>query len=89
MPSALPDYPQNTQVAVHFREFLKGGYRHSAESVECKFPVADGSRTVFDGSVGISDGFNKILIMVGIVTICHHLESWSCIRTCFYLCCKL
>jgi hypothetical protein len=75
---ALPDYPQNVQVAAHFREFLRG-YRSSAEAVQCKFPVVDGSRVVHPHSVGISDGFNKILIMVGITMICHHLDPWSCI----------
>ena len=72
---ALADYPQNIQVAAHFREFLQG-YRPGAEAVETKFPVTDGTRSVVPGSVGISDGFNKVLIMVGICLICDRLETW-------------
>ena len=75
-PLALPDYPQNVQVATHFREFLRG-YRSSAEAVQCKFPVVDGSRAIQPATVGISDGFNKVLIMYGITLICHHLDPWS------------
>lgn len=74
--AALPDFPQNTQIEAHYREFLKNGYKISAESVECKFPTGDGSRTIFPGSVGISDGFCKVLIMVGISLACHQLETW-------------
>lgn len=78
---ALPDYPQNTQVAMHFREFLKRGYFVGSEYVQVKFPVGDGSRDILDGTVGICDGFCKILIMVGIILITHHLETWSSLNT--------
>lgn len=83
-PLSLPDFPQNTQVSAHIKEFLKDGYRSSAEAVEVKFPHVDGSRTILDGTVGISDGFCKCLIMVGICVICHKLETWSCNKSvCF------
>ena len=72
---ALPDYPQNVQLAAHFREFLKDGYRVGAEAVEVKFQHADGSRRILPSSVGISDGFAKVVIMCGIVLICHKLET--------------
>ena len=75
MSHPLADYPQNTQMACHFKEFLKGGYRVSAEAVEVKFPSGDGTRQSFSGSVGINDGFTKILIMAGICLICHSLET--------------
>lgn len=71
---SLTDFPQNTQLAAHFREFLKDGYRQSAEAVICKFPVGDGSRKILQGSVGICDGFCKVLIMTGIVLIIDHLD---------------
>ena len=74
MKSALADFPQNTQTAAHIKEFLKDGYRLSAEAVECKFASGDGSRTIYPASVGVSDGFCKLLLMVGISMICSVLE---------------
>lgn len=73
---ALPDYPQNVQFSAHFREFLKDGYRIGAEAAVTKFPMGDGTRRVYPGSVGISDGFCKVLIMVGVCLICHDLDLW-------------
>ena len=70
MDASLTDFPQNTQMSAHFKEFLKDGYRVSAEAVEVKFATGDGSRSIYDGSVGISDGFCKLLIMAGITLIC-------------------
>ncbi|CAL1125989.1 unnamed protein product [Cladocopium goreaui] len=67
-------YPQNVQLAAHVREFLKDGYRVGAEAVEVKFHVSDGSRRILESSVGISDGFAKVLLMCGITLICHQLE---------------
>ena len=72
---ALSDYPQKTQVSAHFREFLKNGYQVSAEAIQTKFPVADGTREIVLGTVGINDGFTKIVIMVGIILITHFLET--------------
>lgn len=72
---ALPDYPQNVQLAAHVREFLKDGYRVGAEAVEVKFHVSDGSRRILESSVGISDGFAKVLLTCGITLICHQLET--------------
>ncbi|CAK9042286.1 Uncharacterized protein SCF082_LOCUS24342 [Durusdinium trenchii] len=67
-------FPQNTQFQAHFREFLKNGYKTGAESIECMFPAGDSTRAIHAGSVGISDGFCKVLIMTGICMICHHLD---------------
>eukprot|EP00435_Cladocopium_sp_Y103_P069260 s569_g33.t1 len=67
-------FPQNVQIAAHFREFLKDGYRVGAEAIETKFAKGDSTRQILSGSVGISDGFCKVLIMYGICLICHHLE---------------
>lgn len=76
MSAALADYAQNTQIKVHMKEFLKDGYRVGAEAVIVKFPTGDGSRQIFEGSVGISDGLCKITIMVGVALITHALETW-------------
>ena len=76
---ALPDFPQNVQVAAHIKEFLKDGYRCDAEAIVVKFPLADGTRAVNEGTVGVTDGFTKLLIMAGICLITHHLETWLCI----------
>ena len=46
------------------------------EAVETKFPVQDGARRVIPGTVGINDGFNKIITMYGVALICHKLETW-------------
>ncbi|CAK9107687.1 Uncharacterized protein SCF082_LOCUS50126 [Durusdinium trenchii] len=67
-------FPQNIQMASHIKEFLKDGYRLSAEAVDCKFVSGDGTRTIYSGSVGVNDGFCKLLIMYGITMICHELE---------------
>ena len=50
------------------------GYRPSMGCIECKFPVRDSTRAIPVGSVGFVDGQTKVLIMVGIVLICYHLE---------------
>ena len=42
-----------------------------------KFPLATSSREILPGHVGINDGFCKVVIMVGIALIAHHLETWS------------
>ena len=67
-------FPQNAQVAQHFNEFLRG-YRVSAEAVEVRFVHVDGTRAIHPQSVGISDGFGKVIIMVGICVIAYKLES--------------
>ena len=66
-------FPVNAQFAVHFREFLKG-YRSSAECVEVKFPKAQACRNIADFSVGICDGFLKILMVMGVIAIIHDME---------------
>lgn len=77
MASLLPPavFPQNSQIAQHVGEFLRDGYRTSAEAVEVKFPTVDGTRTIYPESVGISDGFGKVLIMTGLCAIAHELET--------------
>ena len=67
-------FPPNAQVAQHFNEFLRG-YRVSAEAVEVRFVHVDGTRAIHPQSVGISDGFGKVIIMVGICVIAYKLES--------------
>ncbi|CAL1131960.1 unnamed protein product [Cladocopium goreaui] len=67
-------YPQNSQFALHWREFL-GGYRPT-ESVETKFPFSDSSRALRVNSIGFMDGQTKVLIMVSILAMCHELE-WT------------
>lgn len=73
---SLPDFPQNTQIRCHFLEFLKHGYVSSYDSIQCKFPLADGSRGIGPRTVGINDGFAKILIMTGIPILMSQLEPW-------------
>ena len=57
-------------------EFLRDGYRVSAEALDVRFPHIDGSRRILPHSVGLSDGFGKLLIMTGVYVIVHNLESW-------------
>lgn len=71
---SLTVYPQNSQFALHWREFL-GGYR-STESVETKFPFSDSSRALRVNSIGFVDGQTKVLIMVSILAMCHELDTW-------------
>ena len=93
------DFPNNSQLALHFKEFLKG-YKSSSESVVTKFPFADGSRRLEDFTVGCVDGFSKILLMLAIVsfvdelemtpeaiasskTLSNALQSFSLVRCCY------
>ncbi len=75
-------FPPNCGVDIHFREFLKFGNK-SNEAIEVKFPYADSSRKLLSGTVGYVDGFTKVLIMVGVCCIIHHLEPWFELRKCF------
>lgn len=68
------DYPQNEQCRAHFGEFLLG-YRSSAETVQCKFPYSDSTRSVKLFSTGFIDGFNKIILMMGILAGIYEMES--------------
>lgn len=68
-----PDYPQNEQCRAHFGEFLLG-YRSSAEAVQCKFPYSDSTRAVKKFCTGFIDGFNKVILMVGILAAIHEME---------------
>ena len=70
----MPDYPNNAQISLHFKEFLLSGYRLSAEAVMTKFPWADGSRELRPFSVGCVDGFTKIIIMLALVGVIEELE---------------
>lgn len=68
-------FPTNAQFASHFKEFILG-YRPT-ESVECKFPHCGATRVIEEGSVGVVDGFLKILTMIGVCAILHFLVSWQ------------
>ena len=48
--------------------------KHGA--VEVKFPKAQAHRNIQLFSVGVVDGFLKVLMMVGIVCIIYGLETW-------------
>ena len=52
---SLPDFPNNNQVELFFQEFVLHGYISSFDAVVCKFPNADGSRSIADFSVGVTD----------------------------------
>ena len=68
-------YPTNAQFSLHFREFLTG-YRSSAESIEVKFPKAQANRNIAPFSVGLVDGFLKVLTMMGFISIIDALATW-------------
>ena len=51
------------------------GYESHRESVEVKFPYGDATRAIVDGSICFVDGYTKILIMVGVCTFCHQLDT--------------
>ncbi|CAL1131715.1 unnamed protein product [Cladocopium goreaui] len=67
-------YPSNQQYAAHFGEFLLRGYKPAMGTIDCKFPFRDSTRAIKDGSVGIVDGFTKVLIMLAIVGFLVELE---------------
>eukprot|EP00438_Fugacium_kawagutii_P029957 Skav226339 [mRNA] locus=scaffold3640:62522:68202:- [translate_table: standard] len=59
----------------HFGEFVAYGYRASIGTVEVRFPKRDGgSRTILQGSAGISDGQTKVLIMAAVIGFLVELE---------------
>lgn len=70
------DFPPNTQFKVHWREFLREGYKPHYGALMVKFPdwSRDGSRAVQQGSVGLVDGQTKLLIMLSIVSFVAELE---------------
>lgn len=43
--------------------------------MECKFPYADSSRNLEDGTVGFIDGQTKVLIMVSMLAMMIDLEA--------------
>jgi hypothetical protein len=71
---ALSDFPNNSQLCMYFREFAQFGYKSSAEAVVTKFPYCDGSRCLEQFSVGVSDGFTKVLLMFLIISFVEELE---------------
>ena len=75
-------YPQNSQFKIHWREFLLG-YRPT-ESVECKFPYSDGSRTLLPNSVGFIDGQLKVLCVCSILAMITALDTLTQICTCLF-----
>ena len=70
----LSDFPNNSQFALFFREFVMFGYKSSTDAIVCKFPYADGSRQLEPFSVGMSDGFTKVLLMFALVGFLEELE---------------
>ena len=68
------DYPSNQQFIKHFPEFLRYGYRPHLGAIETKYPYKDGSRAIQPHTVGVVDGFCKIIIMMSIVGFCKELE---------------
>ena len=68
------DYPSNQQFIKHFGEFVKFGYKPHLGCVETKFPFKDGTRVIQPHSVGIVDGFCKIVIMLSIIVFCKELD---------------
>ena len=71
---APADFPNNSQMALFFREFLQCGYRSSSEAIVVKFPYGDGSRALLPFTVGITDGLTKVLIMFSIIGFMEELE---------------
>ena len=70
------DYPSNQQYIKHFAEFLRYGYKPELGAIQVKFPwrERDGSRDIGDHTVGIVDGFAKIILMLSIISFCKELE---------------
>lgn len=67
-------YPSNQQFIKHFPEFVRYGYRPHLGAIEVKFPWKDGSRSIGQHTVGIVDGFCKILCMMATISFCKELE---------------
>ena len=67
-------YPSNQQFVKHFAEFARFGYKPHLGAIECKFPYKDGSRQILPHSVGICDGFCKLLCMLGVIAFVKELE---------------
>ena len=75
VPSSYPAvFPSNLQFCNHFNEFLYFGYRSAIGTVEVRFPKRDATRALHPGTVGISDGQTKILIMASIIAFIVELE---------------
>ena len=55
-------------------EFLRYGYKSNIGNMEVKFPLRDSSRQILPFSVGLTDGFCKLILMVSIVAFCKELE---------------
>ncbi|CAL1154103.1 unnamed protein product [Cladocopium goreaui] len=67
-------FPPNVQFETHMMEFLKHGYRSSIGNCEVRFPLATGDRRIRPFTVGLDDGFVKILLMFSIVAFTRELE---------------
>ena len=67
-------FPANVQFETHMMEFLKHGYRSSIGNCEVRFPLATGDRRILPFTVGLDDGFVKILLMFSIVAFTRELE---------------
>ena len=67
-------FPSNVQFETHMMEFLKHGYRPAIGNCEVRFPLATGDRRIEPFSVGLDDGFVKIILMFAIVGFTRELE---------------
>ena len=75
------DFPSNIQFQNHFSEFLAFGYKSSIGTIDVRFPARDGSRQITPGSVGVSDGQTKLLIMAAIILFLEELElTWEDVK---------
>ncbi|CAK9080612.1 unnamed protein product, partial [Durusdinium trenchii] len=67
-------FPNNQQIYVIYKEFLEHGYKGALGTVLIKFPHRDGTRSIPAGSVGLVDGFAKIMVMLSVVLFIKELE---------------
>ena len=67
-------FPNNSAISLHYREFLLRGYLPGAEGILTKFPLADSSRELKPFSVGMVDGFCKVVIMLALLAAIDELE---------------
>ena len=75
------DFPSNIQFQNHFSEFLAFGYKSSIGTIDVRSPARDGSRQITPGSVGVSDGQTKLLIMAAIILFLEELElTWEDVK---------
>ena len=72
--ASLSNFPNNSQCSLFFREFAQNGYKSAHDAIVTKFPYGDGSRNLEPYSVGISDGFTKVILMFSIIGFAAELD---------------